>query len=180
MQAAARILCQAIVVCSLSTLPLTSALANTAYKIVNVQGAVSFSDTLSPGAKELNLTPVAVAPPANMTTNTLASEPEQKIAISYQKLSILAPLNDETIWDNNGNFTVHVDIQPSLQPGDNLQLIVDGKIVAQSANDINFNITGIDRGTHILQTQVINSNARQPIKVSDSVTVYVHKTSVQK
>ncbi|TAK87468.1 MAG: hypothetical protein EPO20_03960 [Betaproteobacteria bacterium] len=74
---------------------------------------------------------------------------------AYDAVRIVAPNEDETVHDNNGNVAVVVRVSPPLdvEAGDRIVLLMDGSAVA-SGRDARFDLKGVDRGTHVLQAQV--------------------------
>ncbi len=152
----------------------------TIYKSVDAQGNVTYSDKPSSNAQPVSLMPISVT--ASPAVSAPADTPVIKkpvTSISYKTLEIQQPQNDATIWDNNGNFSVQVNLEPALVAGDTLQILLDGKVVASSSNSTSFNITGIDRGTHIVQAQIIDPD-QKVVKVSNSITIYLHRTIAKK
>lgn len=154
------------------------AYAEQIYKSVDAQGNVVYSDQPSPNAQPVNPAPISIAPTPNETplapvTSTSAPPPGDEVKV-YTQLDLISPLNDQTIWDNNGTVNVSIAMSPKLGPGDAIQLVLDGKVVATSNSTTNFTLTGIDRGTHVLQAQIINSK-KKTVKTSNVVTFYLHK-----
>ena len=74
----------------------------------------------------------------------------------YDTISIVAPKQDATVYDNQGTVDVSVEASPALRSdrGDHIALLLDGKVVASGA-DARHRLTDVDRGTHTLQAQVI-------------------------
>lgn len=163
---------------ALMSLPLRA--AATIYQSVNSQGNVVYSDQPSSNAQTVNL-PQNQAPsvpssrlPQTGTLQSIASSAQQTDTV-YKTLNIQSPTNDQTIWDNSGNIAVSVTLQPALATTDTLQLAVDGQTVASSQTNTSFSLTGLDRGTHVLQARIVNQT-QKVIKVSNTVTVYLHRT----
>jgi len=138
------------------------------YKQTNEKGEVSFSDQKSFGSKEVSI-------PSVMTFKAAESKvlSETKAAITkkrYQSLSILSPLDQVTIRDNQGVVNVSYTLEPRLKGADALELYMDG--VKQQGLSLN----GIDRGKHQLYLQVINRAGDVLIK-SQSIIFYLHHHS---
>lgn len=153
--------------------------ADPIYKSVDAQGNVVFSDQPSSNAQQVTLPPISIAPaptvvPLTPVTTTSTSPSADNPVLVYKQLDLLSPLNDQTIWDNNGIVNVSVALSPNLGSGDMLQVILDGKVVASSNSTTNFTLNGLDRGTHVMQVQIINSK-KKVVKVSNVVTFYIHK-----
>jgi hypothetical protein len=169
---------QLAIVISLLLLTVATASAQI-YKSVDAQGNVSYSDQPSPGAQPIQLEPLSITPEP-VTTAPPTITPIQTAPITtdkpvvYQQLQIISPTNDQTIWNNNGQVTVSVSVMPALAGNDSIQLVVDGKITAESTSATNFNLDQLDRGTHVIQAQIVR-NKKQIVKVSNSVTFYIHK-----
>jgi hypothetical protein len=151
--------------------------AEAIYKSVDAKGNVVYSDKPTANAQPVTLTPISiVSPPPATAVPVDATMPKKPvISASYKQLDIVSPQNDATIWDNNGNFSVQISMEPALVAGDTLQIMLDGKVVASSSSSTSFNITGIDRGTHIVQAQIINAQ-QAVVKTSQSITIFLHRT----
>jgi hypothetical protein len=77
------------------------------------------------------------------------------LAQAYE-IAIVQPADDETVHDNLGNVTVQVAVSPGLAQGNRIVLLLDGQPVAQGAAT-GFALSGIERGSHALQAQVVGS-----------------------
>lgn len=80
-------------------------------------------------------------------------------ALPYARLQITSPEDDEPIRANDGNFSVHVGIDPELRTdrGHRLRLIMDG--APAGITDLNrFDLVNVDRGTHRISVQVLDRN----------------------
>ena len=80
---------------------------------------------------------------------------------AYDSIAVVQPANDATVYDNAGDVEVTVAISPGLDSGagDRIALILDGRqMPAQSA--IQFTLSGLTRGEHILKAQVRDSGGK--------------------
>jgi hypothetical protein len=93
----------------------------------------------------------------------------------YADVVIVQPANEETVHDNLGNVAVQVAVSPSLAPGDRIVLLVDGRPVAQQM-DATFALSGIERGAHTLQAQVVDASGATLV-ASRPVTFYMWQAS---
>ncbi|MHB8668737.1 MAG: hypothetical protein ACYC7B_14620 [Burkholderiales bacterium] len=78
---------------------------------------------------------------------------------SYVSIAVVKPADKSTVFDNAGNVAVRVAVSPALRArnGDRVALIVDGKRAAvRSAT--HFRLSGIVRGEHTLEAQVVDGN----------------------
>ena len=148
----------------------------TVYKTVNTDGSVNYSDQSSSGASPLVLPPLSVMPSTanSQNTQTPVTTPAVEKTVLYQQLDILSPHNQETIWNNSGEVSITLQISPNITPPDLLQLMIDGKVMGSSKESTAFVLKGLDRGTHLLQAQIINQH-KKIVKVSPVVVFYIHK-----
>lgn len=107
-------------------------------------------------------TPAAPPPPVR------AAPPAQPM---YSKLQFADLAPETAIRANNGDFTVSAELQPPLQPGHLLQLIVDGAPYGPPRREPVFQLTNIDRGAHRLALAVLAG--QQIVQQSPPLTVYV-------
>lgn len=158
------------------------------YKRTNPDGSVEFTDV--PSKQEEKPVPVNPmntfkAPPAPALRST--PKPKASEDKKYTAISITSPANEASIRNNAGNITVNVSLEPALQPGHKLVLLVDG--TSKPASDDatkddgstpgNFELSNIDRGSHSLVAQVLNEEGETMIS-STPVTVYLHRYSAIK
>ena len=85
---------------------------------------------------------------------------------------------DEALRANNGTFTIGVQLQPRLQPGHLLQLVLDGNAYGQPSNVPRLQVVNLDRGEHSLAVRVIND--QQIIQQSPTVTITVQRVHLGK
>lgn len=168
-------------------LPLPVSQAAEAWRSVDAEGNVEYSDMPRPGAVRIELpaprvvlprVPDAVeAEPPPVSGNATAREIPRN-AVAYSAIAIVDPANDDTLRDNGGNLIVSVSLEPPLQKqfGHRLQLLLDGEIYSTGAVS-NFALTEIDRGTHTVQATVLGIDDA-PLATSQPVSFHLHRTSV--
>jgi hypothetical protein len=103
------------------------------------------------------------------------SSPGLAQAQGSYNIEIVQPANDETVHDNQGNLGVQVAVSPNLAPGAGIALLLDGQPVAQEA-DATFLLSGIERGTHTLEAQVVDANGAT-LAASQPVTFHMWQAS---
>ncbi|MBC9252511.1 penicillin-binding protein [Pseudomonas alcaligenes] len=103
-------------------------------------------------SNDMQATDVPRPPPTQ-----LANPPE---APYYQFLRILVPEPDATIRDLEGNLIVTLTSEPSLLPGHNFRLLMDGNPVGDVGRSPVFPLQNIDRGTHQLSAEIIDADGR--------------------
>jgi hypothetical protein len=165
----------------LSTILAAGGVSAEAYRWVDSDGVVHYSDRPEPGAEEVEL------PEANTTTvrryaNTArpSSRTEQNKdtndSVGYASLEIAAPAAEETLWNIEGVLNVSVALSPALQPGHQLRVTLDGK--TQSTSGMSLTIQEVYRGVHNLQAEIVNQDGKSLIR-SKSVRFYVQQNSVR-
>lgn len=95
----------------------------------------------------------------------------------YQ-LSITSPAQDGTIRSNTGRVPVKVQVQPPPDdPGYGLKLYLDGQAQVQGASLGGAALTGVTRGTHTVQAELLDPSGKAVAR-SGQVTFHVHQHSV--
>lgn len=152
------------------------------YQTIDRDGVSSYSDIPSPNAKQIDVTPTNVVPAAQPKTSTTTSttvevDPNAPAARKpYTLFTFLAPKNEETI-QNQPSFTVQVQSQPALQPGDKIGLFLDGNLQGVPQDGTQFTLVHIDRGTHQLRAVIVDKTGAV-LKETPSITIYVRYASV--
>jgi hypothetical protein len=124
------------------------------------------------GAPEVKLPPVNVfkapdnPPDSSQKSNTASTE-----EFKYQKLEIISPANDETIFINTTAISIEVKVLPGLNRAakDRLQILWDDRVLVE--NQLSYKIDAADRGDHVIKAQVIDQNNKVLISAASSVHV---------
>ncbi|WP_110949405.1 DUF4124 domain-containing protein [Pseudomonas bohemica] len=152
------------------------------YKYTDANGNTAFSNQPPDGTKAetVDLPPlnsVGGAAPAPPLPSPSQNQPQpQPSSASYQTLQLTDLPNDEALRANNGSFMIGVMIQPRLQPGHQLQLVVDGKPYGQPTNVPRVQVTELDRGEHSLSVQVLQGT--QVVQQSQTINLTVQRAHV--
>lgn len=151
------------------------------YKWTDSQGVIHFSDNPHSGAETVkNLEVQTYSSPEPALSNQAdkrASLERKSETAHYKEISITQPQNEETIRNNQGALSVMATLSPALFQGNKTQLLLDGNPVGSPQTQLSFQVSGIDRGSHTLQVQVLD-NQGQSIIVSDSITVFMQRPRV--
>lgn len=163
------------------------------YERTDANGNASFSDQPFKGAKPMKLEPTSISTENNSQpkADDLAKKPllpkalkkdEKKEAekakpetpafIGYKSLKLTSPINEQT-FQNQRDLPVTLELDPKLQPGDMVQLVVDGTPFGKPVASLSLNVYNLDRGKHTLAARVI-SNKKMVMITSNSVVVYIH------
>jgi hypothetical protein len=155
-----------------------------AYRWVDADGVVHFSDRPQPGAQEIELPePNTVSvrrtdprgratPPDN---SDAPDEPASQQAFAYSTLAIRSPKAEETLWNIEGVLNVSLDLQPGLQPDHQVRVFFDGK--SQTVNGTSFQLQEVWRGEHSLQVEVLDASGKMLIR-SRSNRFYVQQNTI--
>ena len=150
-----------------------SALA-TIYKWVDEDGKVHYSDKPREGAQVLTPNP--------NTENAIkfsvpheAQVDDQQPTANNISVQILSPVDQQTLRNNSGDFTVTATVSPRAANTMNV-LLMDGQAVGQPQKSSVFNLQGIDRGAHTLKIQVVDGQQRV-VATSPEITIFLHRFS---
>lgn len=158
------------------------------YRWIDDSGNVVFSDEPQPGAERVDLPPSTTYTPVDeeaATDEILKLSPEdedeaQQLDVPDYQIRIVAPANDESIWVNNGDVTVSMIVEPTLdaERGDQVILRLDGEPVSEPRNTTTFQLNNLSRGTHSLDATVVDSNG-VALTSTGTVTFHLHRASIQ-
>lgn len=164
----------------LGLLAATAAMAQEAYRWVDEDGVVHYSDRPREGAEQVQLpTPNVAAsrraarPP---TTASDAEPTEEPPAARYDSIEILSPASEETLWNIEGVLSVSVALSPALQPGHQVRAYHNGQMTPVSGTS--FQLQEVWRGSHNIQVEVVDETGKLMIR-SKSTRFYVQQNTVR-
>ncbi len=154
------------------------------YKTTDAQGNVVFTDIPPKNQDGETQTPVELAPSNtyapvvsnSQTTTSPNIEEEESAAFQYENISITSPENDAAIRENAGNVTVYTRVQPGLQEGHQVQILLNGQpwpIRSRGA----VAMTNVNRGTHSITAQIVDAD-EQVLMSSKPVTFHLQRVSI--
>lgn len=161
--------------------------AGPAWRWVDANGTVHYSDRPVPGAEEVYLPDASPAPPRPSTTApsgpraaaTANGDSDDGAATAYTRLAITSPAADETLWNLGGELNVSVAVAPALQQGHGITLYYDGAPVnATPATGSSFTVTEVYRGSHTVHAEIVDAR-NMPLMRSVPVQFFVQQTSIQ-
>lgn len=151
------------------------------FRQVGPDGEVSFSDTGTPDAERVNVTPAQAVPlrvvpgsPAGMEQPAGKSADGKKSRPSYAQFAIVAPTNGQSVRANSGDVTVTLALQPGLVQGHSIELVVDGEGGQQlfSGTGLSFQLSELSRGEYTLLARVKNGRGER-LNETGPVSFYV-------
>jgi hypothetical protein len=158
-----------------------SAAAGTVYKYVGPDGVTIYSDREVPGAVAVDLPESSTYAPRPLTTGRepppLATEPLS--TGEYRSVVIVAPKNEETLYNRDLRVDVEVSIDPALQEGHTLTIALDGNEIAKGLRNTRLRITELERGPHRLEASVYDGEGKL-IERSPSIRFYLVTETVIK
>ncbi len=151
-----------------------------AYKWVDEDGVVHFSDRPEPGAERIVLPedqqrPAPRPAPSLRTEDPAEQQPEPEAPFSYQSLEVANPAPEETLWNIEGVLSVSLDLRPALQPGHQVRVFFDGE--PQLVSGTSFQIEEVWRGVHNIQAEVLDETGQMMIR-SRTNRFYVQQNTV--
>jgi hypothetical protein len=150
------------------------------YKWTDRQGTVHFSDRPHPDAEEIEISDAQTfsSPPVQEIATDTATEPDK---VNNEKpdydVTLIEPKDQDTIRDSLGTIPVKIQVMPDLAENDKLQIILNGQAYGEPQATTNFHMTGIERGSHTLAAQLLDSEGNV-IKTTETITVFMHPPRV--
>jgi hypothetical protein len=145
------------------------------YRWVDEQGTVHFSDSPHLGATPINLPDIQLYHQTHVLTQRKDKAPPRKHA--KQRIKIIQPKNQATIRNNQGHVSVSIEIEPKLNEGDKIQVVLDGKPIGESQSKTQFSLKNINRGTHTISATLVDANG-QLVASTRTVTIYLHRPRI--
>jgi hypothetical protein len=164
----------------LSALATTVASAAPAWRWVDADGTVHYSDRPVPGATQVELPTTARPATAARTSQPGAAPvtPTTQAGPGYTRFDIVSPAQQETLWNTGGTVTVQVEVQPGLQQGHRLDLMYDGERLNLAASGASFTLNEVFRGIHTVQAVIVDGSNTVLLR-SLPVQFMVQQTSLQ-
>lgn len=135
------------------------------YKWVDSNGKVHYSDRPVTGAETIGI-PVQKAPPPRDKPSVGQASPGP-----YGQFEIIAPADNATVRDPDGNVQVGLVLEPALMEGHRLQILADGAPVTGNVPGTQLRLGGLALGSHQLQGQILDAGGAP---IASSSVVHVH------
>lgn len=143
------------------------------YRVVDKNGNVSYSDTPSPGAKEIVMKEVPainLKPPKIefkeievQSRSDLTSDTDFYSTIKFSNLQ-----QDGVIRNNGGVAILTASLQPALDSEHFLKFYLDGKIIGQQQKELSVTAEEVEYGPHTASYVVVSANGTT-VQQSDTV-----------
>jgi hypothetical protein len=150
-----------------------------AYRWVDSEGVVHYSDRPEPGAEQVSLPEANTTRVRSYASSGSAGQQDGQSSTDvkrYESLAIASPAAEETLWNIEGVLNVTLALSPALQPGHQVRVYFDGspKIVQGTS----FQLQEVFRGVHNLQAEVLDETGKLMIR-SQPARFYVQQNSVR-
>jgi hypothetical protein len=162
-------------------LMLSGTLAAAVYKWVDSQGNVNYSDIPEhPSAEPVDLPDFSRYEPRVPEMPSIEADederPEQAAKPEKRVLEIVQPEVDATVRNNQGIVPVVLLLNPSLEEGQYLQLMLDGTPVEGKHTTTSMQLEGVLRGPHVLQAKLMDEEGRTLFR-SESLRFFMRQAS---
>lgn len=165
-----------------ATLLATAAAAGEAYRWVDEDGVVHYSDRPRDGAERVELSDtntVGIRIPSRRSTAAAqeddAGDEGEEESVRYESLEIASPAAEETLWNIEGVLNVSLSLTPALKPGHRVRVYFDGE--PRMVSGTSFQINEVWRGVHNIQAEVLNEAGELMIR-SRPNRFYVQQNTV--
>lgn len=145
------------------------------YRWEKEDGTIIFSDQPIPGAKPIDLS-AKVQNVAEMVT-VKASEPAKAFTSKALTIGFKDLKDQDTVRNATGSLTVTAKLEFQLGITQKLNLLFDGQPVGTPQSSLQFQLSGIDRGEHQLQFQLLNQQG-DVLTASKVITFYMHRPAL--
>ena len=159
----------------------TTASGEEAYRWVDEDGVVHFSDVPREGAERVVLQRPNVTETRSAGSRRPATESERQPAepagpFRYESIEVVSPAAEETLWNIEGVLTVSVAVTPALQPGHQVRVYFDGE-ERTTTSSTSVQIDEVWRGVHNVQAEVIDDTGQLMIR-SQPNRFYVQQNTI--
>jgi len=166
-----------LVLCLLAA---TAVLAQEAYRWVDEDGVVHYSDRPREGAEQILLPAPNVATTRRVARPATAPQDEESAdeppTARYESIQIVSPVAEETLWNIEGVLNVSVAVTPPLQRGHQVRAYHNGQM--QPVSGTSFQIQEVWRGSHNLQVEVVDETGKLMIR-SQPTRFFVQQNTVR-
>lgn len=148
------------------------------YRTVDENGNVVFTDAPPAGNKQpierIEKQHINSMPPPDQVEAPAAPESGSDDTATSFTVEITAPVNETTIPNGPGNFSVSARVAPALDGGQSLQLFMDGAPWGDPQRGARWSLTNVFRGQHDITVAVLDGSG-ETLSMSDPVRVYVFR-----
>ena len=166
---------------SVITILAAGAVLAQAYKWVDADGVVHYSDRPEEGAERIVLpqdSRRSSPPPAPRSTVTRPAEKDAEpapAAFKYESIEFSTPAAEETLWNIESVLNVSLSVEPALQSGHQIRVYFDGE--PRMVSGTSFQLEEVYRGVHNLQAEIVDEQGKLMIR-SRANRFYVQQNAI--
>jgi len=174
--------------CLILLFALTTSLVHAApaWRWVDANGQVHYSDTPVPGATQIELSGAQTFGSSTRQQPAAANKPASQSPLQrstgsaerYRSFNIVSPTQQETLWNVGTVVNVQIELDPPLQPSHLLDLFVDGQRRNLNTTSTDLTLEDVYRGTHTIQAVVVDQSGAEVLR-SLATTFMVQQSSIQ-
>lgn len=163
--------------------------AESVYTWTDKNGVVHFSDQPTLGASQVKIKEAALPEGSGDANSGVSGSPMQSTmmpnapattpsAHQYTVVSVTQPLDGQTFPNSDGTVTVQVSMDPQLQDGDKIQLIMDGQPMGGPQTSTALSLANVERGTHHISARVVDA-AGNTLTESSIIVFYMQRPLIR-
>lgn len=149
------------------------------YKYVDSNGVVRYTDKPpSQDAKPLELP----APQTYTSAESSSADENESILLptsgSYQGIELISPSANQVFNTGNPQVIASAQVDPGLQDGHRVVFLIDGLPIPVPAGQTSTLLSGLNRGSHILQAVVMDAGDSIQLQ-SEPISFHMNQPSLQ-
>lgn len=138
------------------------------YKWVDGEGRVHFSDRPVENAQAVHLYEQSASQRATTQEQT-ADGPS-----SYTAFELMQPEDNQTLRTDEGKVPLALLLQPALQQGHKIQIILDGSPISGQFTSTQLTLRQVSKGTHRLHAVVVDAEGTEQMR-SQEINFHVRQ-----
>lgn len=148
--------------------------SETVYKGKDAEGNVLFSDQPVPNGEKIEVTPAQTysAPDVSAPQTNEQQGPQE---VTEYKISIMQPQNEATMTNDIFVIPVSLSVEPALQPGDKIRLMLNGKQYGPLYDSLSMTLNDLFRGSYQLVAEVVSEADPSKIKGQSQGIIFFQK-----
>ncbi len=163
-----------------------TALAAPIYKSEDESGNPVFSDKAPESAEQIEVKEPTTFKSSlytrqykSVTDKLRGNDSDNSDNFKYQTLAITSPENGTAIRDNAGNIELHYLVEPGIQQGHTIQLMMDGQVHSTVGSTGSVSIQNMDRGTHQFNLNVTRKDDGKVLQTGPTTSITMLRYSRQ-
>lgn len=138
-------------------------------KTMDADGVVSYAEVPATECpQEVKLPPYSRYSPRLLPETGAADPgaPGETRFTGYKSIRIERPKAGSSVRNDDGRVLVSIGLEPALQPGHRVTLLVDGRPLANTFDGLSIELSGVQRGDHSLRAAVADGTGKRLIESS--------------